>query len=61
MKNKKVKFEGKLILNKATIARLNESQMNKVGGGRGNFTLLCLLTRLACQTIYECQPPPILS
>lgn len=30
---KKVKFEGKLSLNKETISKLNENQMNQIKGG----------------------------
>lgn len=30
---KKIKFEGKLTLNKETIAKLNDNQMSKVNGG----------------------------
>ena len=30
---KKVKFEGKLSLNKETIAKLNDDQMNMIKGG----------------------------
>lgn len=32
-KMKKVKFEGKLSLNKVTVAKLNDEQMKKVVGG----------------------------
>jgi hypothetical protein len=32
---KKVKFEGKLSLNKETIAKLNQNQMGNVRGGDG--------------------------
>ena len=33
---KKVKFTGKLSLNKETIARLNDEQMNVIKGGDGS-------------------------
>lgn len=35
---KKIKFQGKLSLNKETVARLNDAQMNEVKGGAW-FTL----------------------
>ncbi len=35
---KKVKFEGKLSLNKETIAKLNDAQMKNVNGGATEWT-----------------------
>jgi len=34
----KIKFDKKLSLNKETIAKLNEKQMQKVAGGKNLFT-----------------------
>lgn len=41
---KKIKFSGKLSLNKETIAKLNDGQMSKINGGGTILT-----------TLYNCQ------
>lgn len=43
MKNKKIKLDGKLKLNKETIAKLNDEQMGEVKGG-------AFLSIFHCQT-----------
>lgn len=36
---KKVKFEGKLSLNKKTVSNLNDAQMSRVRGGYGEYAV----------------------
>ena len=50
---KKVKFNGKLSLNKETIAKLNNEQMNAVNGGKTVITLE-QYTCVGCNTINTC-------
>ncbi len=42
---KKMKLNGKLSLNKETIAKLNDDQMNGVKGGIGGTRLLCFVSK----------------
>ena len=49
---KKLKLEGKLNLNKETIAKLNDDQMSDLKGG-GNI----LTDRSACNIRIECTKP----
>jgi natural product precursor len=46
---KKIKLDGKLKLNKETIAKLNDGQMNDVKGG-DTFTVINTRKGGACQT-----------
>lgn len=38
---KKIKLDGKLSLNKETIAKLNDNQMNNIQGGQGSSLTVC--------------------
>ncbi len=49
---KKLKFTGKLNLNKETVTNLNTNEMSAVNGGVGIFTLGQCMTRLGCQSHY---------
>ncbi len=55
---KKVKFNGKLSLNKETIAKLNDEQMNAVNGGARSQspTCTCQVPTLlvTCNTCFTC-------
>ncbi|MFN7913091.1 MAG: class I lanthipeptide [Bacteroidota bacterium] len=53
---KKVKFNGKLSLNKETITNLNEEQMNNIKGGDDILwsLLWCHTRRCNTQTEYTC-------
>ena len=49
-----MKLNGKLSLNKETIAKLNEDQMNGVKGGIGGTRLLCFASKAANCTDSSC-------
>jgi hypothetical protein len=53
---KKSKFQGKLSLNKETVARLNDAQMNGVMGGTNYLllTLKCPVLVIPTRTIPPC-------
>jgi len=50
---KKVKFEGKLNLNKETIAKLNQDEINSIKGGA---TYPCFVKTGACPVITTIRP-----
>jgi len=53
MKMKKIKFEGKLSLNKETIAKLNDDGMNSIKGGEDinrKSIIICPSVIVQCQT-----------
>lgn len=56
-KMKKIKFEGKLTLNKETIAKLNDNQMSKVNGGWTWTLINCKSAQ--CPTLLTCSAPCI--
>ena len=63
---KKIKFEGKLNLNKETVAKLNDKQMDSIKGGKfgssanGGICVCttslfnCNATDLGCDTRHNC-------
>jgi natural product precursor len=57
---KKVKFEGKLNLNKETVAKLTDAQMRNVQGGSTvtTATNACTATCLTDCAQPSCQAPP---
>ncbi len=54
---KKVKFTGKLSLNKETVTKLNDAQMNNVKGGElwsfGACTRQCTGTQVCCSLTID--------
>jgi natural product precursor len=59
---KKVKFEGKLNLNKKTVAKLNESQMRQIKGGEcTDAGTGCTGTCLTDCAQPSCQAPPTIT
>ena len=56
---KKLKLNGKLSLNKETISKLNDDQMNKLMGGETTVGSDQLCTDLTCpviKTLQHCPP-----
>lgn len=49
---KKVKFDGKLSLNKETVSKLNVEQMDVIKGGSDGGAEFTKLTRLFCKSNY---------
>jgi hypothetical protein len=56
---KKIKFEGKLSLNKETVSKLNEGQMNQINGGGTAWlwTLInCATKQVGCPNSLQTCP-----
>jgi hypothetical protein len=53
---KKIKLEGKLCLNKETVSKLNNAQMEIINGGFGGTWAVCGVTN-TCVTWNFCNTP----
>jgi hypothetical protein len=53
---KKVKFEGKLSLNKQTVTKLNDDQMNVIKGGEAEGGLSWFKPQSKCCGSFLCCP-----